>query len=104
MLTHHIMRIIVKGGWLRANTLKSVIKSTYDRSEVEGWDKIMDTPEVSAYKHPSGQVAVALRGTEGTISANKPPCECPISVISSGLYCFSNCGTRFFARLYHGFN
>jgi len=43
-----------------------MIKSTYDRSEVEGWDKLMDTPEVSAFKHPSGQVAVALRGTEGT--------------------------------------
>jgi hypothetical protein len=26
----------------------------------------MDTPEVSAFKHPSGQVVVALRGTEGT--------------------------------------
>jgi hypothetical protein len=26
----------------------------------------MNTPEVSAFKHPSGQVVVALRGTEGT--------------------------------------
>ena len=26
----------------------------------------MDTPEVSAFKHPSGQVVIALRGTEGT--------------------------------------
>jgi len=26
----------------------------------------MDTPEVSAFKHPSGQVVFALRGTEGT--------------------------------------
>ena len=43
-----------------------MIKSTYDRSKVEGWDKVMDTPEVSAFKHPSGQVVVALRGTEGT--------------------------------------
>ena len=43
-----------------------MIKSTYDRSKVEGWDKVMDTPEVSAFKHPSGQVFVALRGTEGT--------------------------------------
>ena len=60
------MRKIVKGGGLKANTLKSMIKSTYDRSEVEGWDKVMDTPEVSAFKHPSGQVVVALRGTEGT--------------------------------------
>jgi len=33
---------------------------------VEGWDKVMNTPEVSAFKHPSGQVVVALRGTEGT--------------------------------------
>jgi hypothetical protein len=33
---------------------------------VEGWDKIMDSPEVSAFKHPSGQVVIALRGTEGT--------------------------------------
>ena len=60
------MRKVVKGGGLKANTLKSMIKSTYDRSEVEGWDKVMDTPEVSAFKHPSGQVVVALRGTEGT--------------------------------------
>jgi hypothetical protein len=43
-----------------------MIKSTYDRSNVEGWDKIMDTPEVSAFKHPTGQVVIALRGTEGT--------------------------------------
>jgi len=43
-----------------------MIKSTYDRSEVEGWDKVMNTPVVSAFKHPSGQVVVALRGTEGT--------------------------------------
>jgi len=62
------MRKIVRGGGLKANTLKSMIKSTYDRSDVEGWDKIMDTPEVSAFKHPSGQVAVALRGTEGTLT------------------------------------
>jgi len=33
---------------------------------VEGWDKVMDTPEVTAFKHPSGQVVVSLRGTEGT--------------------------------------
>ncbi len=44
-----------------------MIKSTYDRSEVEGWQKIMDTPEVTGFKHPSGQVVVALRGTEGTL-------------------------------------
>ena len=56
----------IKGSGLKANTLKSMIKSTYDRSEVEGWDKIMDTPEVTGFKHPSGQVVVALRGTEGT--------------------------------------
>jgi len=56
----------IKGSGLKANTLKSMIKSTYDRSEVEGWQKIMDTPEVSAFKHPSGQVVIALRGTEGT--------------------------------------
>ena len=56
----------IKGSGLKANTLKSMIKSTYDRSEVEGWDKVMDTPEVSAFKHPSGQVVIALRGTEGT--------------------------------------
>ena len=68
MLTHYIMRKIVKGGGLRANTLKSMIKSTYDRSEVEGWDKVMDTPEVTAFKHPSGQVVVVLRGTEGTLA------------------------------------
>jgi len=56
----------IKGSGLKANTLKSMIKSTYDRSEVEGWNKIMDTPEVTGFKHPSGQVVVALRGTEGT--------------------------------------
>ena len=56
----------IKGSGLKANTLKSMIKSTYDRSEVEGWDKVMDTPEVTGFKHPSGQVVVALRGTEGT--------------------------------------
>ena len=56
----------IKGGGLKANTLKSMIKSTYDRSEVEGWNKVMDTPEVTGFKHPSGQVVVALRGTEGT--------------------------------------
>jgi len=60
------MRKIVRGGGLKANTLKSMIKSTYDRSNVEGWDKIMDTPEVTGFKHPSGQVVIALRGTEGT--------------------------------------
>jgi len=26
----------------------------------------MNTPEVSAFEHPSGQVVIALRGTEGT--------------------------------------
>ena len=62
------MRKVVKGYGLKANTLKSMIKSTYDRSEVEGWDKIMDTPEVTGFKHPSGQIAVALRGTEGTLA------------------------------------
>ena len=62
------MRKVVKEGGLKANTLKSMIKSTYDRSQVEGWDKIMDTPEVTGFKHPSGQVVVALRGTEGTLS------------------------------------
>ena len=56
----------IKGSGLKANTLKSMIKSTYDRSNVEGWDKVMDTPEVTGFKHPSGQVVVALRGTEGT--------------------------------------
>ena len=56
----------IKGSGLKANTLKSMIKSTYDRSEVEGWDKIMDTPEVTGFKHPSGQVVAAIRGTEGT--------------------------------------
>ena len=60
------MRKIVRGGGLKANTLKSLLKSTYDRSNVEEWQKIMDTPEVSAFKHPSGQVVVAIRGTEGT--------------------------------------
>jgi len=60
------MRKIVRGGGLKANTLKSMIKSTYDRSQVEGWDKVMDTPEVTGFKHPSGQVVIALRGTEGT--------------------------------------
>ena len=56
----------IKGSGLKANTLKSMIKSTYDRSEVEGWDKVMDTPEVTGFKHPSGQVVAAIRGTEGT--------------------------------------
>ena len=62
------MRKIVKGGGLKANTLKSMIKSTYDRSNVDGWQKIMDTPEVTGFKHPSGQVVIALRGTEGTLT------------------------------------
>ena len=62
------MRKVVKGGGLKANNLKSMIKSTYDISDVESWQKIMDTPEVSAFKHPSGQIAVALRGTEGTLA------------------------------------
>ena len=56
----------IKGSGLQANTLKSMLKSTYDRSQVDGWNKVMDTPELSAFKHPSGQVVVALRGTEGT--------------------------------------
>ena len=56
----------IKGSGLKANTLKSMIKSTYDRSQVEGWNKVMDTPEVSSFEHPSGQVVIALRGTEGT--------------------------------------
>ena len=62
------MRRVVKGGGLKANTLKSMIKSTYDRSEVEGWDKVMDTPEVSAFKHPSGQVqqcCIRIRWRDG---------------------------------------
>ena len=62
------MRKVVKEGGLKANTLKSMLKSTYDRSDVEGWQKIVDTPEASAFKHPSGQIAVALRGTEGTLA------------------------------------
>ena len=60
------MRKIVRGGGLKANTLKSMIKSTYERSNVEGWNRVMNTPEVSAFEHPSGQVVIALRGTEGT--------------------------------------
>jgi lambda repressor-like predicted transcriptional regulator len=32
------MRKIVRGGGLKANTLKSMLKSTYDRSQVEVWD------------------------------------------------------------------
>ena len=56
----------IKGSGLQANTLKSMIKSTYNRSEVDGWNKVMDSPEVSAFEHPSGQVVVAIRGTEGT--------------------------------------
>ena len=56
----------IKGSGLKANTLKSLLKSTYDRSNVEGWNKVMDTPEVSAFEHPRGQVVIALRGTEGT--------------------------------------
>ena len=56
----------IKGSGLKANTLKSMIKSTYDRTNIEGWNKVMDTPEVSAFDHPSGQVVIALRGTEGT--------------------------------------
>jgi len=60
------MRKIVRGSGLKANTLKSMIKSTYDRTNIEGWNKVMDTPEVSAFEHPSGQVVIALRGTEGT--------------------------------------
>jgi len=60
------MRKIVRGGGLKANTLKSMLNSTYDRSQVEGSDTIMDTPEVMGFKHPSGQVVVALRDTEGT--------------------------------------
>jgi len=43
-----------------------MLKSTYDRSEVEGWQKIMDTLEVTGFEHTSSQVVVALRGTEGT--------------------------------------
>ena len=60
------MRKIVRGGGLKANTLKSLLKSTYDRSPVEGWNRVMNTPELSAFEHPSGQVVIALRGTEGT--------------------------------------
>ena len=56
----------IKGSGLQANTLKSMLKSTYDRSQVEGWNRVMNTPEVSAFEHPSGQVVIALRGTEGT--------------------------------------
>ena len=43
-----------------------MLKSTYDRSEVEGWQKIMDTLEVTGFEHTNSQVVVALRGTEGT--------------------------------------
>jgi len=57
----------IKGSGLKANTLKSMLKSTYDRSQVEGWNKVMDTPELSAFEHPSGQVVIAIRGTEGTL-------------------------------------
>jgi len=60
------MRKIVRGGGLKANTLKSLLKSTYDRSNVEGWNRVMNTPELSAFEHPSGQVVITLRGTEGT--------------------------------------
>jgi len=56
----------IKGSGLQANTLKSMMKSTYNRSQVDGWNKVMDSPELSAFKHPSGQVVIALRGTEGT--------------------------------------
>ena len=58
----------IKGSGLKANTLKSLLKSTYDRSDVEDWKKVMNTPEMTAFEHPSGQVVVALRGTEGTLT------------------------------------
>jgi hypothetical protein len=58
---------IIKGRGLKSSTLKSLIQSGYDRSEVEGWTKVMDTPEVSAFKHnTTPQVVIVLRGTTGT--------------------------------------
>ena len=59
---------VIKGGGLKSSTLKSLIQSGYDRSSVEGWNKIMDTPEVSAFKHiKTPQVVIVLRGTTGTM-------------------------------------
>ena len=61
------MRMLKKGGGLKSSTLKSLIQSGYDRSQVEGWTKVMDTPEVSAFKHKTTpQVVIVLRGTTGT--------------------------------------
>ena len=59
--------MLKKGGGLKSSTLKSLIQSGYDRSQVEGWTKVMDTPEVSAFKHnTTPQVVIVLRGTTGT--------------------------------------
>ena len=61
--------MLKKGGGLKSSTLKSLIQSGYDRSQVEGWTKVMDTPEVSAFKHnTTPQVVIVLRGTTGSMN------------------------------------
>ena len=61
--------MLKKGGGLKSSTLKSLIQSGYDRSVVEGWTKVMDTPEVSAFKHnTTPQVVIVLRGTTGSMN------------------------------------
>ena len=60
----------MKGQGIRAGELSDILASSYSMAEVEGFKK--DTALCSetgcAYVSPTGQVVVAHRGTEGTMS------------------------------------
>lgn len=59
-----------KGKGLAAGDVRSLLESSYQHGEVEGWQKDPElcTDTGCSYVSPDGKVVVAHRGTEGTIS------------------------------------
>lgn len=58
-----------KGGGLKADTFRKLLDSSYQGGDVAGFvmDTQLSTGTSKVYKHPSGQVVVAHRGTAGVM-------------------------------------
>lgn len=58
-----------KGGGLKSDTFRKLLDSSYEGGDVAGFimDKQLSTSTSKVYKHPSGQVVVAHRGTSGAM-------------------------------------
>lgn len=59
----------LKGGGLKADTFRKLLDSSYQGGDVAGFimDTQLSTGTSKVYKHPSGQVVVAHRGTAGAM-------------------------------------